>query len=115
MNRNKSNSIHYLSFNSFELPTTSFEVVFVLIITKEAEMSLPKYEDIKPKNLHEFSTLYKRADKILRKLKAQLENAHNRPLNKNKLKHIFNLHFKIKHMAENYKYLQEKLNENNPQ
>ena len=74
-----------------------------------------KYEDIKPKNLHEFSSLYKRADKILRKLKAQLENAYNRPLNKTELKHIFNLHFKIKHMVENYKYLREKLNENNPQ
>ena len=72
-------------------------------------MSFINYKDVKPKNMFEFSNLYKKANKSLNRLRYQFEEAYNRPLNRTELKHIFNLHFKIKHMAENYKYLEEKL------
>ena len=74
-----------------------------------------RYEDIKPKNKVEFPKLYRKANKHLSKIWGKLETAYGRPLYPKEFKQITLLHFQIKHMAENYKYLQEKLKENNPQ
>ena len=66
-----------------------------------------KYEDLKPKNLFEFPKLYKKTNKILNKLWYQLETVYGRKLTKKELKNICRLYFKVKKMAECYKYVQE--------
>ena len=69
-----------------------------------------KYENIKPNNKIEFEKLYRKANKHLIKIWRELEKAYGRPLCSKEFKQITLLYFKIRRMAENYKYLQENLN-----
>ena len=72
-------------------------------------MQFANYEEIKTKNNNDFSLFYKKNNKLLRKLAGQLERVYGKTPNKREIRHVVNLYFKIKHMAENYKYLQEKV------